>query len=152
MKAFFPLLAVALAAGGAAASPAESDRAMIVTPYESAKFVPSNPAAPNGTQVAVLRGDPATGPSTMLMKMKFNQGRNVMHVHSSDYQLVVVSGKMKHWSKAQSEEKAEIMEPGGYWFQPGGRAHTDVCLSNECLMYIVWAGKRDGWVAKDTDI
>ncbi len=152
MKAFFPLLAVALAAGGAAASPAESDRAMIVTPYESAKFVPSNPAAPNGTQVAVLRGDPESGPSTMLMKMPSNRGRNVMHVHSSDYQLVVISGRMKHWSKAQSEEKAEAMGPGGYWFQPGGRAHTDVCLSDECLMYIVWSGKRDGWIATDKDL
>lgn len=139
---------LSLASGGAIAA---SDQAMVVTPYASAKFVPSNPAAPNGTQVAVLRGDPAAGPSAMLMKMPSNKDRNVMHVHSSDYQLVVVSGQMKHWSKAQSEEKAEVMGPGGYWFQPGGRAHTDVCLSDECLMYIVWSGKRDGWVATDKD-
>lgn len=143
------ILPFALAAGSAHSQ--ASDEAMIVAPLESAKFVPSNPAAPNGTQIAVLRGDPATGPSTMLMRMKFNQGRNVMHVHSSDYQLVVVSGRMKHWSKAQSEEMAQIMGPGGYWFQPGGRAHTDVCLSDECLMYIVWSGKRDGRVSIEED-
>lgn len=151
MKTALSLVPFLLAAGNAAARPPVPDEAMIVAPLEAAKFVPSNPAAPNGTQIAVLRGDPATGPSTMLMRMKFNQGRNVMHVHSSDYQLVVVSGQMKHWSKAQSEEKAAVMGPGGYWFQPGGRAHTDVCLSDECLMYIVWSGKRDGWVATDKD-
>lgn len=149
MKIAGLIVPFALAAGGA--HPQVSKEAMIVAPLEAAKFVPSNPAAPNGTQIAVLHGDPETGPSTMLMRMKFNQGRNVMHVHSSDYQLVVVSGRMKHWSKAQSEEKAETMGPGGYWFQPGGRAHTDVCLSEECLMYIVWSGKRDGRVSTEED-
>lgn len=149
MKIALLILPFAFAAGGAHSQ--VSNEAMIVAPLEAAKFVPSNPAAPNGTQIAVLRGDPETGPSTMLMRMKFNQGRNVMHVHSSDYQLVVVSGRMKHWSKAQSEEKAVAMGPGGYWFQPGGRAHTDVCLSDECLMYIVWSGKRDGRVSTEED-
>lgn len=148
MKIVLLAFALLLVSGDAIAQSSED---MAVTPYASAKFVASNPAAPNGTQVAVLRGDPAAGPSTMLMKMPSNRGRNVMHVHSSDYQLVVISGRMKHWSKAQSEEKAEAMGPGGYWFQPGGRAHTDVCLSDECLMYIVWSGKRDGRVATDKD-
>lgn len=87
----------------------------------------------------------------MLMKMKSNRGSNAMHVHSSDYQLVVVSGTMKHWSKAQTETDAKPLGPGGYWYQPGGQAHTDVCLAEECLLYIVWSGKRDGWVATDAD-
>ncbi|TKR33402.1 DUF4437 domain-containing protein [Luteimonas gilva] len=149
MKIALLIVPFAFAAGSAHSQ--VSKEPMIVAPLEAAKFVPSNPAAPNGTQVAVLRGDPEKGPSTMLMRMKLNKGRNVMHVHSSDYQLVVISGRMKHWSKAQSEEKAEAMGPGGYWFQPGGRAHTDACLSDECLMYIVWSGKRDGWIATDKD-
>lgn len=148
MKTFCLLSAFAWAAGNAVAHP-PPDEAMIVAPLEMAKFVPSNPAAPHGTQVAVLRGDPATGPSTMLMKMK--QGGGAMHVHSSDYQLVVVSGRMKHWSRTQSEAEAPTMGPGGYWFQPGGRAHTDLCLTDECLMQIVWSGKRNGWAATDKD-
>lgn len=149
MKTALFLVALTLAAGSGAAHPPATGEAMIVVPLEAAEFVPSNPAAPNGTQVAVLRGDPATGPSAMLMKMK--KGGGPAHVHSSDYQLVVISGRMKHWSKAQSEAQAPLMGPGGYWFQPGGRAHRDICLSDECLMQIVWSGKRDGWVATDKD-
>lgn len=35
--------------------------AMIVTPFADAKFTPVNPALPDGPEIAVLRGDPATG-------------------------------------------------------------------------------------------
>lgn len=115
---------------------------MIIVPIEAARFVPSDPARPNGTQIAILRGDPATGPSAILMKLK--KGGGSLHVHSADYQLVVIQGTMKHLREGQTEESAKPLEPGSYWFQPGGKAHRDLCLADECLLHIVWSGKRDG--------
>lgn len=122
---------------------------MIVAPIEAARFVPSDPARPIGTQIAILRGDPATGPSTMLMKLK--KGGGTPHVHSADYQLVVIQGTMKHLSEGQTEDSAKPLEPGSYWFQPGGEAHSDLCLTDECLLHIVWSGKRDGRLVTEKD-
>lgn len=114
--------------------------AAVTTPIEAARFVPINPADPNSTQIAVLSGDPATGPSDMLMR--FVRGQGVPHVHSSDYRLVVVQGTMTH-TQAGEEAKATPMGPGSYWFQPGEQPHVDSCLSDQCTMFISWSGKRD---------
>lgn len=129
---------------------AASGPPMIVTSLDEAKFVPSNPDNPNGTQIAVLKGDPDTGPSTMLMR--FKKGASPLHIHSSDYQLVVIEGTMKHLSAKQKEADAKPLGPGSYWFQPGEEAHSDACLVEECLMYIVWSGKRDGRLAVEDEL
>lgn len=142
-----PVLVPVLLATACAAAHAASGQSMIVTSFEEAKFVPSNPDNPNGTQIAVLKGDPATGPSTMLMR--FKKGGSPPHIHSSDYQLVVIEGTMKHLSAKQKEADGKPLGPGSYWFQPGEEAHADVCLADECLMYIVWSGKRDGRLATE---
>jgi quercetin dioxygenase-like cupin family protein len=119
---------------------------MIVTPIESVVFKPMDPARPAAAQVAVLRGAPDSGPSAMLMK--FAKGAGRMHIHSSDYDLVVLQGEMKHWQSGQSEADARRLGPGSYWFQPGGQPHADNCLSDECLMYVQWNGKSDSRVAE----
>jgi hypothetical protein len=129
----------------ALASPATADvdvaRQMIVVPAEGARFVPLDPKQPDGAQFAVLRGDPTKGPSAMLLKFKKSTG--VLHVHTSDYHLVLLQGTMKHWGEADKEATAPSLGPGSYWFQPGGRAHADSCLADECVMFVNWAGKRD---------
>jgi hypothetical protein len=131
-------------APGTSASAADGKR-MVVVPQDGAKWVPADPARPEGTQVAVLQGDPATGPSAMLMKMKKTDG--VLHVHSSDYHLVVLEGSMKHWTSEAERTSGGLLGPGSYWFQPGEAAHGDSCLSDACTMFITWAGKRDGRLA-----
>ena len=146
MRSGFVLASVLLTAVCAAAH-AASGPPMIVTSFEENKFVPSNPDNPNGTQIAILKGDPETGPSTMLMR--FKKGASPSHIHSSDYQLVVIEGTMTHRSAEQKEADAKPLGPGSYWFQPGGKAHIDACLVDECLLYIVWSGKRDGRLATD---
>jgi len=123
---------------------------MIVVPIEAARFVPANPASPNGAQVAILSGDPDSGPSTMLMRLK--KGGGTPHIHSSDYQLVVLQGTMKHLGKGELAANGRPLDPGSYWLQPGGQTHADVCLTEECLMFIVWAGKRDGRLATEGDL
>jgi hypothetical protein len=142
MRPFIALCLAASASTAVAASPST-----VVKPFEDARFTPDDPARPDGTRVAVLEGDPASGPSDMLMLMK--RGEGVRHIHSSDYRLVVLRGAMKHWSVAEPRAKARVLGPGGYWLQPGGQAHGDDCLSDECLMFISWSGPRDGWLAKD---
>ena len=124
-------------------------QAMRVVPIEATRFMPVNPASPNGPQIAVLGGDPDAGPSTMLMRMQ--KGGGTPHVHSADYQLVVLQGTMKHWGKGQTEAASKPLNHGSHWFQPGGKTHSDMCLTNECLLYIVWSGKRDGRVATESD-
>jgi hypothetical protein len=133
-------------AGFAAGVLAVDSKPMIVTPFEDAQFKPLDPARPDGPQFAVLRGDPATGPSDMLLKVQQGPGR--LHVHTADYHLVLLEGTMKHWGEAEKEADAKTLSPGSYWFQPGGQAHADSCLSAECLMFISWAGKRDARLAE----
>lgn len=150
LESFSMVASILLVATWTTSQASSSSVPMIVTPFEKAVFVPSNPDNPNGTQIAVLKGDPATGPSTMLMR--FKKGTSPLHIHSSDYQLVVIEGTMTHRSAQQKEADVKPLGPGGYWFQPGGEAHSDACLVDECLMYIVWSGKRDGWVAVEGEL
>ena len=113
-----------------------------VRPFEGAEFHALNPAMSPGAQMAVLWGDPKTGPSAVLFKM--GRGATPLHTHSSTYHLVVIQGTMKHWTRGESEEAAPSLGPGGYWYIEGGRAHADSCLSEECVAFIRWDGKRDG--------
>ena len=121
---------------------ADEQKEMIVTPFQEVKFTPVDPAKPDGAQIAVLYGDPEKGPSAMLLK--FKKGSNALHIHSSDYHLVVVQGTMKHLEKGDQEADAKPLSPGSYWFQPGDQAHAGSCLTEECIMFVKWEGKRDG--------
>jgi hypothetical protein len=136
--------ALAVVAMCGLAAPVIADTAskqMVVVPADGAKFVPLDPKQPDGAQMAVLWGDPTRGPSTTLLK--FKRATGVPHVHTSDYHLVVLQGTMKHWGERETEAAAKPLGPGSYWFQPGGQIHADSCLSDECVMYVSWAGKRD---------
>jgi quercetin dioxygenase-like cupin family protein len=119
---------------------------MVVTPFQDAKFIPVDPAQPDLAQMAVLWGDPAIGPSAMLLK--FKKGGGQLHLHTSDYHLMLLEGTMKHWTEGVQEKDAKPLGPGSYWFQPGNQAHADACLTDECLMFIKWEGKRDGRLAE----
>lgn len=135
------LAASALAGPSGGAAAVKAPGGAIVVPYENAKFVPIDPAQPDLVQIAVLKGDPNTGPNSMLMKMKKYQG--VLHYHSSDYELVVVEGRMRHWFEGQVEAETPVLGPGSYWYQPKMQPHADSCLSDACVMFIQWSGKRD---------
>jgi quercetin dioxygenase-like cupin family protein len=133
------------AAAQIATSPASS-KSDIVVPYQRAPFKPLNSSVPNGPEIAVLRGDPDHGPSTMLMKMRTMAGR--LHVHTATYELVVIEGTMKHWKRGESEAAATPLGVGSYWYQPGGEPHADSCLTDSCVMSITWSGPRDARLAE----
>lgn len=128
---------------------ANDKKQMIVIPFEEAKFVAIAPAQPDGPQMAVLSGDPAKGSSAILLKFQKSAGR--LHYHTSDYHLVLLKGTMKHWAAGEKESEAKVLEPGSYWFQPGNQAHADSCLTDECLMFINWADKRDAKLAETSE-
>ena len=140
---------VVCAAGATYASSSDNAarKTMVVVPYEGARFAPVSPRLPDGPRIAVLWGDPATGPSAVLLEMK--KGPVPLHIHTADYHLVVLEGVMKHWAEGQTESAAPSLGPGSYWFQPGGQPHGDACLTDKCVMHIVWSGARDGKLAGD---
>jgi quercetin dioxygenase-like cupin family protein len=137
------IVALACGLGGSiiAGVLAHSTKHMVVVPVETTKFAPLDPAHPDGAQFAVLWGDPANGPSAMLVK--FKKGVSPFHSHSSDYHLSLLQGTMKHWEEGQREEDAKPLEPGSYWFQPANVPHADACLSDECLTFVYWLDRRD---------
>lgn len=81
------------------------------------------------------------------MLLKLTKGSIPLHTHSSDYHLVVLQGTMKHWGEEQLEADARVLGPGSYWYQPGNKIHGDSCLTDGCLVHILWAGKRDAKLA-----
>jgi len=137
---------VALAGLGACAADGAEER-MVVVPFEQAQFVPIDPSRPDGPQIAVLWGDRATGPFAMYLRMP--EGSSPLHYHTADYHLVVIQGEMKHWSAGEREEDAAVLGPGSYWFQPGGQAHGDSCLSDVCVMFVTFAGPHDGMLTDE---
>ena len=126
-------------------TPAQPSKEPVTTSYKEARFVPVSPQQPDGPRIAILWGDPAIGTSAMLLELR--KGSLQLHTHTADYHLVVVEGEVKHWSENESEAGAKVLGPGSYWFQPGGKVHGDACLTDRCVVHIVWAGPRDGKLA-----
>jgi hypothetical protein len=139
------LIFVAAVAGCATVDDEASKRSMVVAPIENAQFAPVLARLPDGPRVAVLWGNPNAGPSAILLEMK--RGAGPMHTHTADYHLVVIEGVMKHWGPDETESIAKPLGPGSYWFQPGGVPHADACLTDRCVMQVVWSGRRDAQLA-----
>lgn len=136
--------AALLVCAGCASVGVEKPRSheMVVVAFEDAKFVPLTPGRAGSPEIAVLWGDPRTGPSAMFIRL--GKGPVPMHTHSSDYHLVVLKGVVKHWSADETAEDVKPLGPGSYWFQPANVAHGDSCLTDECVAHLVWYGKHDG--------
>jgi hypothetical protein len=136
------LLAIALLAGAAPA--AAQVPAPVVVAIDEARFEPVDAARPDGPAIAVLRGNPATGPSDVLLKLKKTDG--TPHTHSSAYRALLVSGRVLHYERCTCEAAAPLA-PGSFWYQPGGVVHGDACLSDECVIYVSWEGPMDAQAA-----
>jgi hypothetical protein len=114
----------------------------VLVPAGGAKFSPVDPKNPAGIQMAVLSGDPKTGPTAFLLKLP--KGPAPLHWHSSDYYAWTIEGNTRHWLPGKDAE-AKPNPPGTFWFQPGGAtgAHGDECLSDSCTVFIQMPGKFD---------
>jgi len=137
------LLAVAVAASmmGTAAFAKEPAKALTVTPPADLKWEPLVPNNPNGPQVAVVHGDMKKGPASFFIKLPKGY-KSGMHIHTADYQAVVVQGTPGHI--AEGETEAKPLQVGSFFFQPGKGVHEDSCTGDtECINFIVLAGKMD---------
>lgn len=136
-------VAAALAVGVAGGiTYAKTKQDYVLVPAGSSKFAPVDPKNPGGIQMAVLSGDPRTGPTAFLLKLP--KGPAPIHWHSSDYYAWTVEGNTKHWLPGK-EAEATSNPPGTFWFQPGGPTgpHGDECLSDSCVIFIQMPGKFD---------
>jgi hypothetical protein len=111
---------------------------MSVISFDSLTFSKKEPGWP---QIAPVKGDPTKGPSSIVMKM--GKGAFPVHTHTSNYQLVVIKGQMKHWGVDSSRQQAKLMGPGSFWYQPANQQHADSCESKECTWFITHDGVRD---------
>lgn len=138
--------AVACVPNAAYADAERRTRKSIVAPRADAKYQPLDPADPGGVQMAVLWGDPKKGPSGVFIKVK--RGPEPLHYHTINYEAVLVQGSWKHWDRSQTEQDAKTLSPGDAWFQPARGVHADLCLSDECVVFVAFAGKFDFHLAE----
>ncbi len=111
---------------------------------------------PHGAEMALVWGDPATGPSAYMVKYPPNWSRpanlpadapNKMHMHSAGYHNVILSGGGKHWHEGQSEDDVPFLTEGAYFYQPGGQYHTESFRSEEpTILYAYFEGPRDTFI------
>jgi quercetin dioxygenase-like cupin family protein len=115
---------------------------MVMTPAAEVGWFPMNPDAPDFGQLAVVRGNPQEGASTMLMRFPAG-GIAGLHTHSNAYAAVVLGGSPIH---GDSPEVATTFGPGGVWVQPGGEVHYDACAADsdgDCVFLLRWSGAQD---------
>lgn len=122
-----------------------SGQTMIIAPAETlGGFRPLVPDHPDGPNIMVIEGDPATGPSVAMFRYRNNyEGSRKLHVHTHTYRSLLIEGVMKHWSSEGSEDTASLLRPGSYWRQPGGSLHADHCVTERCVALVIFDGPID---------
>lgn len=115
---------------------------------KDAKFAPMDPSNAAGPKIAVVFGDPKTGPVGFIIEVPPG-GVSPIHNHSSDYHAVVLDGAPFHWLPHEAD-KGEGFANGTYFFQPGGYNHGDRCDSAEpCHAFVYFSKAMDFAVAAD---
>ena len=103
-------------------------------------WTPVVAGAPQGAQLAVLSGDPATGPVGALMQLPAGSTED-LHKHSAEHTAVVLSGVAAHGAQPG---KLTNLSAGGYWIQPAGEASIDACTGEAaCILYVGFEGSMD---------
>jgi hypothetical protein len=120
---------------------AQSKPTQYVTSAEAVKFTPLDPKDPDGAAVSVVSGElQGKGPITLFLRLA--KGVAPMHTHTASYQAVLVKGQAKHWP-AGTEAKAQTLNPGSHWYQPGKALHGDECLASQCVLFLQFDGPYD---------
>ncbi len=100
------------------------------------KWNPLDPKQPDGAKLAIVSGDPKTGPVAFIIEVPPG-GNGGLHSHTSDYHALVLEGTPAHWLPHEKDEGKPV-EPGTYWFQPGGYDHGDRCAgSAPCRTFVM---------------
>ena len=111
-----------------------------ITACEDLQFGPIAEGSP--VQVALLWGDPETGPAAVLVR--FPEGyEEPWHSHSSTYHSILVKGEFQSRSK-DKPDSTTVYGPGSYAVQPGGAAHREVNAGQgELVAFVYFEGPID---------
>jgi len=105
-----------------------------ITAYDDLNFNPIAEGSP--VEVAVLWGDPSTGPAAVMVR--FPEGyEEPWHSHSSTYHSVLVRGEFQSRSRGETDSTT-VYGPGSYAVQPGGAAHQEVNAGKGHLVAFVY--------------
>ena len=95
----------------------------IMTDYEDLPFAPLAEGSP--VQMAVLWGNPETGPCALMVK--FPEGyKEPWHYHTSTYHDMIVKGEFSLRSQEGGPDSERVFGPGSYIVQPGGDIHAEI--------------------------
>lgn len=113
----------------------------VLTAYEDLQFAPFAEGSP--VEVAVLWGNPETGPAAVMVR--FPEGyQEPWHYHTSTYQAVNIKGAFQTRSKDAGVTSSEVYDPGAYVVQPGGAVHSEVNAgSGELVAFVYFDGPVD---------
>jgi mannose-6-phosphate isomerase-like protein (cupin superfamily) len=130
MSKLAALLLVAIALIAPSAHAQQAPGGAVLTLPDTAKWSPCEGTA--GCEALVVHGDPATGPSHLLVRMAPN-ARIPLIRHASTEHFVVVAGTFV----ARNGGREVMLKPGAHWFVPEGVAHADFrCAGPEqCMFY-----------------
>jgi quercetin dioxygenase-like cupin family protein len=123
-------LGVLLVAVATSAS-SDSSREAVIHPLQNANFVPAS--EPACVSTAVEAGNPATGPSAVLVKME-KGCTDAWHFHTAVEELIVIKGELKVETFSMPPA---ILGPGGYAQIPSNEKHQFTCSAKgECLTFV----------------
>jgi quercetin dioxygenase-like cupin family protein len=106
-----------------------------VTAYEDLQFGPLAEGSP--VEVALLWGDPATGPAAVMVR--FPEGYSEpWHSHSSTYRAVLIKGEFRTRRQDDGGAETEGVGPGAYVVQSGGAVHAEVNAGGGELVALVY--------------
>jgi quercetin dioxygenase-like cupin family protein len=124
---------VASAAFAADPKPADHKKEAIYVAAADLKWMPMDPAHPDGPQLAVAAGDPKKGPAGIFMKFPagFDSG---WHTHKNWYVATVVKGTLT--AQGQGDAAAKELAVGSFFSEPGGKNHKNTCTAaGECIIF-----------------
>ena len=112
-----------------------------LTAYEDLPFAPLAEGSP--VEIAVLWGNPATGPAAVMVR--FPEGyQEPWHSHSSTYHSVLVKGSFQSKDKDAGTSTPATFGPGSYALQPGGAVHAEVNAgAGELVAFVYFDGPVD---------
>ena len=144
MLHFTPLRLAILLLGIASLSQSQTKNHGVVRPLSELKFDPDDDV--KCLFSAVESGDPAKGPSTIILKAPPNC-LVPWHYHTAAEQLIVAQGSVQTEMEGMSPR---ALGPGGFAMMPGQAKHQFSCRSKTaCLMFVTFDRTYDIFWVKD---
>ena len=136
-------LALGFVLAAASASAQSMDKG-VVTPLDKVKFAQDDDVKCLAS--AVESGDPAKGPSTIILKAPPNC-LVPWHYHTAEEQLMVTEGTVRTEMEGMT---ARALTPGGFAMMPGKAKHQFSCQSKApCVMFVTFDRVYDIFWVKD---